>query len=111
MKLTTAKRIYDALNDTVFAGLLYRPLLCGTRNRYTYAAYEAGIGVQSRIYINSREIANCPVNGESFIYHEMIHQYLEEYLGIEESDHHGPEFWRNYRLFAPKGIILFEDLE
>jgi hypothetical protein len=31
----------------------------------------------------------------------MVHQYIEEFLGLDESDHHGPLFWRNYKLFAP----------
>ena len=109
MKLRTAIEMYDELNETAFAGLLYRPLFFDTRNRYTYAAYEAGITVPSAIYVNCRMIFGWLAR--SIIYHEMIHQYVEEYLGVYEDDHHGAEFWRNYRLFAPKGIILFEELD
>lgn len=44
----------------------------------------------------------------TIVYHEMIHQYVEEFLELDESDHHGNIFWRNYRLFAPVNIELGE---
>ena len=109
MKLNTIKRVYDALNETVFAGLLYRPIIWNNRNRHMYAAYEAGITVPSIISVNLRHINGN--NVRSIVYHEMIHQYLEEYLNIEEKIHHGPIFWKHYRKFAPKDVELFEELD
>src|SRR5210317_1897238 len=97
MKLKTLKNKYDELNTSVFAGVLTRPLMLNTRASWLYACYSIA-GYQSIIHFNLKHLRN---KGFKVLYHEMIHQYVEEYLGIEEEDHHGEEFWRNYRLFNP----------
>ena len=60
------------------------------------------------MYFNSRAIKGHWAR--SIVYHEMIHQYVEEYLGVDEKEHHGPVFWKHYRKFAPTNVILFEGL-
>lgn len=108
MKLATIKRVYDELNKAQFAGLLYRPVFFGIRNNREYASYVARPDSLSVMYFN-----NAAIKGHwarSIVYHEMTHQYVEEFLGIDEADHHGPVFWKNYRKFAPLNVILFEGL-
>lgn len=108
MKLATIRRIYDELNESQFAGLLERPRFFGTRNNREYASYVACDPLPSIMFYHNAAIAGYWAR--SIVYHEMTHQYVEEFLGIEESDHHGPVFWKNYRKFAPLNVILFKDL-
>jgi hypothetical protein len=108
MKLATLKRTYDELNDSQFAGLLVRPRFFAIRNNREYASYLARDPEPSIIYFFAAAIKGYWAR--SIVYHEMTHQYLEEFLGVEEEDHHGPIFWKNYRKFAPKNVILFEEL-
>lgn len=108
MKLATLIQIWEQLNDSVFSGLLYPPCFYRTRSRGEYASYVAGIGSESQLYFNTDHISGTWAR--SIVYHEMIHQYIEEFLGIEEANHHGSEFWRNYKLFAPSNVVLFEEL-
>ena len=49
-------------------------------------------------------------HARSVVYHEMIHQYLEDILDVQEDDHHGPVFWQYYTYFATIGIELGEEL-
>jgi hypothetical protein len=111
MKLNTARTTYDKFNAEIFSNLLVRPVFRRTRARYEYASYVPGFNVYypSIIFINLNHVNGN--NVRSIIYHEMIHQYVEEFLRVEESDHHGPEFWRNYRLFKPSDVVLFEELD
>ena len=108
MKLATIKRVYDELNASQFAGLLYRPVFFGIRNNREYASYLYREDSFSVMFFNNDVIKGYWAR--SIVYHEMTHQYLEEYLEVEEPDHHGPIFWKNYRKFAPKNVLLFEGL-
>ena len=109
MKLQTLIEIYHAFNAEIFGNVLHSPAFFATRARGEYASYEAGLhGGLSVIWFNSREIKGHWAR--SIVFHEMIHQYLEEFLQVEESDHHGPKFWKEYRKFAPHNIVLFEGL-
>lgn len=105
MKLQTLINIYTVLNRSIFADVLEPPRFFATRSD-CHAQYDANIPA---IEFNTREIKGIR-HATAIVYHEMIHQYVEEYLGLEESDHHGPIFWRNYLLFAPKNIELGECL-
>lgn len=108
MKLATIKRLYDELNESQFAGLLCRPMFYGIRNKREYASYVACDPLPSIMFYN--HVAIKGFWARSIVYHEMTHQYVEEFLGIDEADHHGPIFWKNYRKFAPKNVLLFEGL-
>ena len=108
MKLATIKRIYDELNAAQFANVLTRPYFYATRNDREYASYVACDPLPSEIFFHTRAIKGYWAR--SLVYHEMIHQYIEEFLQVTEREHHGPTFWKNYRKFAPKNILLFEHL-
>lgn len=111
MKYQTFIRIYDTLNQTVFANLLVRPVIVFTRGDYhaqfVNATHHYGRGAYMQF--NPADIKGI-AHATAIIYHEMIHQYVEEYLELDEDDHHGPIFWRNYKLFAPAGVELGESL-
>ena len=107
MKLKEIRKIWNELNNTVFANVLYEPKFFDTRNMRDYAQYQA-MPAQSEIYFNCKHIRT--IWGRSIVYHEMIHQYIEEYLCIEEKNHHGNIFWKNYKKFAPTNVLLFEVL-
>ena len=108
MKLRTFEKLWHELNSSVFAGVLECPRFLRTRGRWDYASYEWWAYKPSIIrvgpYVNGHNVRDV-------VYHEMIHQYVEEWLGLEEENHHGEIFWRNYRLFAPEGVQLFEVLD
>lgn len=108
MKLATLTGIYDEFNRSVFASVLDRPFIRNTRSRGEYASYVASEYYGSTIYFNAAIIAGHWAR--SIVFHEMVHQYVEEFLELEEDNHHGEIFWRNYRIFAPTNIILFEGL-
>jgi len=107
VKLRTAKRIYDAINAKNFGGVLHRPRFLNTHSRSTYAAYE-WTDRYSMIHVNLKTLRWY--NAYSIIFHEMIHQYLEEFLGIDEGTHHGFRFWQESKKFASTNFILFEEL-
>ena len=44
----------------------------------------------------------------AIFFHEMVHQYVEEVLGIVEDDHHGEVFWKAYYKHAPYGMPIAE---
>ena len=108
MKLATLTKVYDELNEAQFAGLLERPYFYGIRNNREYASYVACDPLPSIIYFHAAAIKGFWAR--SIVYHEMVHQYVEEYLGYDEPEEHGPVFWKNYRKFAPMNVILFEGL-
>ncbi len=108
MKLNTLIQIYHQLNREIFAEVLTPPLFFATRSRDEFASYVEGISVPSEIHFNSRYIKGHWAR--SIVYHEMIHQYLAEFLQINETNHHGELFWQEYRKFAPFDIVLFEGL-
>jgi hypothetical protein len=108
MRHSTFVHIYDTLNRNIFAGLLERPRILFTRNP-CHAQYVSDGYNFSEIHFNPTDIRGIK-HATAIVYHEMIHQYVEEYLHLHEDNHHGPIFWRNYRIFAPAGVELGETL-
>lgn len=108
MKFQTFINIYDKLNANIFANVLERPRFRFTRNN-CHAQYVSDGHEFSEIHINPKDIRGFK-HATAIIYHEMIHQYVEEFLNLTEENHHGPIFWRNYRMFAPSGVELGESL-
>ena len=109
MNLRTLKQIWEQLNSEVFSGVLYPPRFHRTRSRGEYASYVAGITTQSELHFNTTAITGKMAR--SIVYHEMIHQYVEEFLNVEEKNHHGELFWFYYRARRPANVILFEALD
>jgi len=101
LKLSTYKHIYRALNNTVFRGVLTMPVILFTRaNHHAQYINVGGNLSRSVIEINPREITGFQ-HATAIMYHEMIHQLIEEHFELEEDDHHGPLFWKYYKLFVP----------
>jgi len=96
MKRATLIKIYDQLNADLFNGALVRPtILC--KRWYSFGQFVNGRR-------HTMEFNPAMIKGLSFaraiVYHEMIHQYIEEVLGKSEVNHHGEIFWRVYKWFA-----------
>ena len=105
MKLNTFKNLYRKLNAKIFANLLIEPKFFSRRWRVTLGQYyQHSRGRYSVIEFQTKETPKELLL--TVVYHEMIHQYVDEFLGIDEEDDHGEEFQRNYRLFAPPGVKM-----
>lgn len=107
MKLNTIKKIYDELNAQAFANVLTMPRIFATRSEDHWACYH-GVEGDPRMYFNNRAIKADVAR--SLVYHEMVHQYVEEIMKADELDHHGEIFWAVYISFAPDDVSLFEVL-
>jgi hypothetical protein len=76
------------------------PTILNRRWREAYGEYHTKKNGPSVLAFNLSQLEGFS-HARAVVYHEMVHQYIEEFLGLDESDHHGPLFWRNYKLFAP----------
>ena len=97
MKLRTIQTIYDTLNHTIFNGRLVRPTILKSRNTRLAGHYNYG-GLSPAYMAFTDDTGSRAMRGT--VYHEMIHQYLDEYLGIEDNGDHGDQFWLAYYTFA-----------
>jgi hypothetical protein len=110
MKLATIKILYDELNADLFAGALTRPRILAKRWRSAYAQYVTPNG-PTRLEFNIANIKGFSM-ARAVLFHEMVHQYLEEILHSNEENPHGELFWRVYTWFAiGQNIQLFEELD
>jgi len=100
LKLVTIKSIYRALNARNFGDVLTMPTILNRRWRDAFGQYETNRNGPNLMTFCIAELEGFP-HARAVVYHEMVHQYIEEFLGLDEDDHHGPIFWRNYKLFAP----------
>lgn len=97
MKLKTIVKLYDELNRNNFSGRLQRPFIRLTRNTRMHGIVsDIGRG-RCMIRINPNE---GPDEMRATVFHEMVHQYLDYHLGIEDNGHHGDLFWLVYFTFA-----------
>lgn len=94
MKLNTVKAIYSKLNNLNFGSVLEMPIIKFTRSKVNHGYYD----VQS-ITVNLADTVGVVAVTE-LIYHEMIHQYISEFLKLETSDDHGKEFKKQYNKFS-----------
>ena len=109
MKLLTIKLIYNELNKSHFNNSLTIPMILIKRWRNAYAQHVV-TNNSNRLEFNLRRL-KYPM-ARSVIYHEMIHQYVEEILDIQEDDHHGEIFWLIYRWFAiDSDVKLFKEVD
>ena len=109
MKLATIKYLYAELNARNFGGVLIQPVILVRRWRNALGQFVNSGNAPSRIEFNPEHLEGIS-HARAVIYHEMIHQYLHEFLDVEEKDDHGPIFWKHYTMFATKGIELGECL-
>lgn len=109
MKLATLKNIYRNLNATVFSNLLTEPVILAKRWRNAHGQHVVPTNGRNRMEFNPAGIVGLS-HARAVIYHEMVHQYVEEILDIQEDDHHGPIFWAWYTHLIKEPIELGEVL-
>lgn len=97
MKRKTVIKIYQELNALCFNNVLTMPAIHASRSDDMHAAYQPFVG-RPVIWYNPRMSF---LLAWTVIFHEMVHQFVEEILQITEDNHHGPIFWRTYKRFAP----------
>ena len=100
MKLETVKEIYRALNTRNFGGVLIMPTILNRRWREAFGEYHTKKNGPNVMSFNTNALEGFS-HARAVIYHEMVHQYIEEFLCLDEDDHHGIIFWRTYKRFAP----------
>ena len=97
MKLRTIVNLYDSLNTGVFADALLRPRILGIRNNREYASY-VWQRTNRYIYVSLDSVKGMKM-ASALMFHEMVHQYVEEVLQVRETNPHGPIFWQTYLEF------------
>ena len=99
MKLRTIKRIYCELNRENFGGRLAEPTILISRSAGIHGKVSDGCNRGPIMSFN-------PVDEKTLramrgtVYHEMVHQYLDYHLDIEDNAHHGELYWLAYFTFA-----------
>ena len=99
MKLATVKRLYRGLNEKNFGGVLFEPVIRFSRTTRLDGFYEPPLMAfnlkDTKGYYAVREL----------IYHEMVHQYVDEFLGVEDTNHHGVIFKQTYNKFWSDNMV------
>lgn len=99
MKLDTVKSIYRALNRKNFGGVLTQPVLKFSRTRLSHAKYN---GVTMEFNLDDTKGFAAVTE---LVFHEMIHQYIDEFLKFENYDDHGKEFKKQYNKFSSSIVM------
>lgn len=93
MKLNTVKKLYAELNARNFGGVLETPRIHFSRTRLCDAFYwHNGLG------LNLETVKGFDAVRE-LLFHEMCHQYVHEFLGLETVPDHGRDFKKTYNKF------------
>lgn len=103
MKLRTFEKLWHRFNDEHFDGAMLPPKFRRTRSNDYWACYMDTEG-QGTIVVNYKSHYQMV----AIFFHEMVHQYVEEVLGIVEDNHHGEVFWKTYYERAPYGMTIAE---
>lgn len=107
MKLATIEKIYHDLLDNVFDSCMPPARIFATRSRgvqgtmTVYTQYEN----YSELHVNLKKIKGID-SARAVVYHEMCHQYVNQYLGVIECEEHGMLWWHVSKLFRPEGMII-----
>ena len=107
MKLLTIKGIYRELNARNFGGVLVEPTILFKRWRNALGQFVDSGNSRCTMEFQPEHMEGLS-HARAVVYHEMVHQYLHEFLKVEEDNHHGPIFWKHYTMFATQGIELGE---
>lgn len=94
MRLLTVKKIYDRLNKKNFGGVLKRPMIKFSRSNDNHGFYAGHYMAFNLVDVKGWKAVT------ELVYHEMIHQYIDEYLNIKCEDDHGKEFKKQYNKFC-----------
>ena len=96
MKLNTIKNIWQELNARNFGGVLAAPRIRWHRHHSEAAKYNGVVIFVSR---------GMPISEtRETLYHEMVHQYIAEFLEIDETPHHNGLFRKTYTKFLTDDI-------
>ena len=95
MRLNTIRKLYDELNTANFGGRMERPVIRFLRGEAEAKVQDLG---RNRPRMRFNPFAAKTVREmRATVYHEMVHQYLDYHLGVDqEEDHHGELFWLVY---------------
>ena len=94
MKRNTVIGAYEKLNARNFGGVLNMPRIAMTRCRTVHAQY-TGDAIEFNLADTSGIFALYEL-----VFHEMCHQYIAEFLGVENWDNHNSTFVKTYRKFC-----------
>jgi hypothetical protein len=103
LKLETVKKIYLALNAKNFGGVLDMPRILFSRSLDFHGQHSGDIlefnleGIKG--YFAVREL----------VFHEMVHQYVDEFLQLEDTNDHGKIFVKTYNKFCTSNMTLDTD--
>jgi hypothetical protein len=97
MKLSGYKKIWKDLNARNFGGVLVMPDMKLSRNRRQHGAY-------NHQYMIFAKNPNCYWIAKETVYHEMVHQYICEFLGREDYHYHRGIFRKTYSKFWTNDI-------
>ena len=78
---------------------MVQPRILARRWKDALGQFYCGPNMESRMEFNPTHITGMG-HARSVVYHEMVHQYVEEFLGLDEFNDHGKVFWNNYKKFA-----------
>lgn len=110
MKLATIKKEFDRINAEYFKGDLSIPRICNTRSRSTYGqtwADRRNVVME----FNLRAIPEMQVSIDELIFHEMIHQFIDHELELEDDGHHGTWFRYFHSVVGRGHFSYFEELD
>ena len=94
MKLNTVKNIYRKLNALNFGGVLTEARIGFSRTKNNDAHYDG-----NSIEFNLADVVGFNAVTE-LVYHEMIHQYIDQFLNLTVENDHGKEFKKQYNKFS-----------
>jgi hypothetical protein len=109
VKLITVIIAYQELNARNFGGVLRQPVITFSKHSEHHAAYVTSTNKAAYFTVNLLGFDNVQ-HMRSVMYHEMTHQYIEEFLNIDDKKDHGALFWKHYRKFATPELELGEYL-
>ena len=104
MKFKTLIKIYDQLNEKNFGGVLSRPVI-----RFNRTKNIDGFWCEGKMGFNLSDTKGF-FKVTELVYHEMVHQYIDEFLKLELQDDHGKEFKKCYRKFHTHDFLFDKGL-
>ena len=102
MKLATVKSTYRKLNARNFGGVLVMPRILFSRSLDFDGQHSGAI-----LEFSLRDVTGLDELRE-LVYHEQCHQYVDEFLRVEDNAHHGRIFVKTYNKFC-NGITTDKD--
>ena len=104
IKLASVKQIYRALNRKNFGGVLVEPIILFSRTRKLHAFYDRIMAfnlAETKGWFAVREL----------VFHEMCHQYIDEFLQAKDDDDHGRVFKKTYSKFATQNMNFDQEMK